>query len=169
MKIENINFLQNMKNVKTIHIVLIVISCIAFVFGLVKSSEVQEAEAHNTNNIEISILNTTPKSDGRYYYVYNDFEIANNTSATIDYIEITSTFIDESGKYIGSLVSSYGSYGATLEVGKTITIETYLKESASSASTNKLFIELYNNGMDNLTVTHEITSIVWGDGYIPKT
>jgi len=123
---------------------------------------------HNANNIDISITDVTSKCDNKYYYVYTDFTIENHTGATIDYLEVTTYFKDDKGKSVGTMTSTFGSsYGKSslnLKACDKAIEETYLSEWYNSSSMSDLFVTLYNNGLDGLTITYEITYIKWSDG-----
>jgi len=156
---------KKQKNRKIIIAVIIAIVCFITVkIGITKI-------VHNANNIDISITDVSSKSDNKYYYVYTDFTIENRTGATIDYLEVTTYFKDD-GKSVGTMTSTFGSsYGnSSLNLkAHTKTIEeTYLSEWYSSSSMSDLFVTLYNNGIDGLTITYEITCIKWSDGHTYK-
>ena len=159
----NLNFARKMRTV------LLVIACIMCVVGVVLSNNHSKQLAHKPENIKIEIVSSESKYDDRYYYVYTDFKIDNNTGATIDYIAVTTYFTDKNGKSIGTMTSNFGSsYSDTalnLKEGDSVTKETYLSEWRSSSSYSKLFAELYNNGIDNLIITYEITRVKWSDNY----
>ncbi len=123
---------------------------------------------HSVNDIEISITDVTPKSDSKYYYLYTDFTIINNTGATIDYLEVTAYFKDSKGKSVGTMTSTFGSsYGNSslnLKAHQKTIESTYLSEWYNSSSMSDLFVTLYNDGMNGLTVSYEIICVEWSDG-----
>lgn len=154
---------KKQKKKKIIIAVIVAIACIITLkIGITKI-------AHNANNIEVSITDVSSKSDNKYYYVYTDFTIENHTSATIDYLEVTTYFKDGKGKSVGTMTSTFGSnYGNSslnLKAHKKTIEETYLSEWYSSSSMSDLFVTLYNNGTDGLTITYEITYVKWSDGH----
>ncbi len=161
---------MNLKTAKIIRTLLLVVACIAFLVGLVQSNIAGTKRSHNPDKIKVEITSCESKYDNTYYYVYTDFTIENNTSATLSYVEVVTYFKDQNGKIIGTmnsqLGSSYGSgSGLNIAAGETGIKETYLSEYQSSSSYSNLFIELYNHGLSNVTITYEITNAVWSDGY----
>lgn len=149
--------------------ICLVITCIFFIVGLFLSSNASNERAHNAEKIDIELLSFEQKEDDRYYYIYFDYKITNRGKATVDYVNIKTTFKDKNGKVIGSMTStfgsSFGSEGLNIEKGKNVVMETYLKESQTSPYISDLFIELYNNELSDYTVTHTITDVAWSDGY----
>ncbi len=153
--------------------ILLVIACIVFIIGLVLTNiEIQKAD-HNVDDITIEMKNITTKVEQGYYntdyYVYMDFEIRNNTRAQLDYFEVTSYLTDENGKSLGYITSNFGSSYSysnqlNLESGENTVITNYLTESGTNWGT--VFAELYNNGIQNCSVRHEITRAMWSDDYI---
>lgn len=127
---------------------------------------------HSEKNINIELLSSDSRYDDRHCYVYMDFKIQNNTGATLDYLKVTTYFTDKNGKAVGTMTSEYGSQyngsALNLKSEQSITKETYLSELKSSSSHGTLFAELYNYGIDDLVITHEITYIKWSDGYTYK-
>ncbi len=160
---------ENKKKRKRKTIVLIIFVIITLFIACIIISK---KATHSINNIKIEMIDSTSKHDSRYYYVYMDFKINNNTGNTIDYLNVTTFFTDKNGKSIGTMTSEYGSlYGdVTLNLkSKESTIkETYLSEYQSSSSYGTLFTELYNDGIDNLVIIHEITYVKWSDGVTYK-
>lgn len=149
---------------KRIRFWIVVVCCIVvilLIIGIPKAT-------HSEQKIEIEIVDVWGKSDNRYYFVYMDYQIDNNTGATIDYVEVTTYFSDKSGKNLGTVTSSFGSaYGNTalnLKPHETVIKETYLSEYKSS-DLDVFFIMLYNDGTDDLIITYEITYVKWSDGY----
>lgn len=129
---------------------------------------------HSAANVVIDIKNTTSKYEGDYY-VYMDYFLQNNTSATIDYVAVTVYFSDKNGKSLGWVTSEFGAVNTlyssdqTLELkpGKSITKSAYLIERRLESS-NEMFKYLYHNGVEDLEITYKITKIKWSDGYTYK-
>ena len=115
------------------------------------------------------MLSCTPESDETYYYATMDFEIKNKTGSTIDYIEVTTYFSDKNGKSIGTMTSNFGatysSSSLNLKANDKVIEEIYLSERKSASYFDSLFVELYENGIDDLVITHEITQVIWSDKY----
>ena len=158
----------NLENLGKIQKIVLVITCVFFIVGLVLSSQAENKRAHNVDKIDIEILSYEQKTDDRYYYIYFDYKITNRGKATVDYVQIKTTFLDKNGKTIGSMTStlgaSYESEALNIEKGKNVIMETYLKESQTSPYISDLFIELYNHELSDYTVTHTITGVAWSDG-----
>ncbi len=113
-------------------------------------------------------MNCESKYDDINYYVYTNFSINNNTSAALDYVEVVASFRNASGADIGTMTGKFGSVsgsGLNLEKGQGVIQETYLSERQSAAYHDGLFVELFNNGLRNVTVTYTVTYAKWTDGY----
>ena len=153
---------EKQRKKKKVIIIISIVCLIVLIIGITKI-------VHNVNRIDISITDVSSKNDNKYYYVYTDFTINNQTGATIDYLEVTTYFKDSKGKTVGTMTSTFGSsYGNStlnLKAHKKTIEETYLSEWYSSSSMSDLFVTLYNNGIDGLTITYEITYVKWSDGH----
>lgn len=151
---------------------IIIISSILAIVAVIAIVRIVKSSIHTVSDIEIEMLSSDSRYDSRYYYVYMDFKIDNHSGATLDYLKVTTYFADKNGKSIGTMTSEYGSqYGDSklnLKSKQSITKETYLSEYQSSSSYGTLFTELYNNGIDDLIITYEITYAEWSDGYTYK-
>ena len=154
---------------KKLRIILLVIACLVLVACLPIAKEKDKARTHNPEKIEIQMLSCTPESDDTYYYATMDFEIKNKTGSTIDYIEVTTYFSDKNGKSIGTMTSNFGatysSSSLNLKANDKAIKEIYLSERKSASYFDSLFVELYENGIDDLVITHEITQVIWSDKY----
>ena len=149
---------------KKIILLSIIVSIIALFITFITVREL----THSTKNISIEIVDARSAEDNRYYYVYTDYEITNNTAKTIDYIEVVTYVTDKNGKSLGTITSSFGSlYGSNtlnLKAHNSIIKETYLSE-YKSEQIDSFFVALYNNGIKELIITHEIANVKWADGY----
>ena len=150
--------------------ILLIIACIVFVIGLILTYiEIQRVN-HNPADISVELNSVTPKIDtsgySPDYYVYMDFEIKNNTQATLEYISVTTYLTDENGKSIGYITSTFGSYSNKLNLapGESTVITNYLRTSGSNWGS--VFEELYYNGLSNCEVESEITYVSWTDDYV---
>ena len=154
---------------KKIRTILLVIACIVFIACLPMAKEKHTARAHNPKEIEIQILSCTPENDDTYYYVTMDFEIKNKTKTDLDYIKVVTYFSDKNGKSIGTMTSSFGDLSnyspLNLKTNKKVIKETYLSERKSASYFDSLFVQLYENGIDDLVITHEIIDVKWSDDY----
>lgn len=154
---------------KKIRTILLVVACLVLVACLPMAREKDKERSHNPEKIKIEILNCRPESDDTYYYATMDFEIINKTGKPIDYIQVTTYFSDKNGKSIGTMTSNFGatysSGSLNLKANDKVIQEIYLSERISSSYYDSLFVELYENGIDDLVITHEITSVKWADDY----
>lgn len=142
----------------------IAVSVIVWIVGVVMVRKI----THSANGIGIKIVDTRAAQDNRYYYVYIDYKITNNTGKTIDYIEVVTYVADQNGKSIGIITSQFGSsYGSNalhLVAGKSVVQETYLSEYRSDHM-DSLFVSLYDKNVEELNITYVITNVKWSDGY----
>lgn len=145
---------------KKLRITFLVIAFLVLVACVPMATEKEAERNHNPEKIEIQMLSCTPKSDDTYYYATMDFEIKNKTEFTVDYIEVTTYFSDKNGKSIGSMRSSFGatysSSALNLKSGDKVIKDVYLSERKSASTYDPLFVELYENGIDDLVITNEI-------------
>ena len=150
--------------------ILLIIACIVFVIGLILTHiEIQRVN-HNAADIRVELKSVTPKIDtsgySPDYYVYMDFEIKNNTQATLEYISVTTYLTDENGKSIGYITSTFGSsYSNKLNLapGESTVITNYLQ--AYGSNWGSVFEELYYNGLSSCNTRSEITYASWIDDY----
>lgn len=160
---------MNYNVAKKIRVILLVIACITVIVGFFLSKTYEDKAAHNPENIKIEMISCESKYDDANYYVYMGYKIDNSTKATIDYIAITTYISDKDGKSIGTITSDFGSIysdsALNLDPEKEVIKETYLSERQAAYSHSDMFIELYNNGIEDLVITYEITSVKWSDGY----
>ena len=159
---------MSLKKARIIRIILFAFACSAFAAGLSLSITAEQRRAHNPDKIMVEITNCESRYDNTYYYVYTDFSIKNNTSATLDYVEVVATFKNTRGISIGTMTSRFGSVsgnGLNIEKGRRDVQETYLSERQAASYHDELFVELFNNGLGNVTVTYKITYAKWTDGY----
>ena len=160
---------MNWKTAKKIRSILLVVAIITLVVGLYKTNDYKKVAAHDPDDIKIEIVSCESKYDDRNYYVYMDFEIKNKTKETIDYIAVTTYFKDKNGKSIGTMSSEFGTpYGngaLNLEKGDKVIESTYLDEYKTSTHMDNMFVELYENGIEDMEITFEITSVRWADDY----
>lgn len=149
---------------KRITVLTILFSIIALIVTVVTVQKL----AHSVKGIDIEIVDTKSVQEERYYYVYTDYKITNNTAQTIDYLEVVTYVTDQNGKSLGTITShfgsSYGSEGLNLKANQSTIQEIYLSEYQSDRM-DSLFVTLYNNGIEDFIVTHEITNVRWSDGY----
>ena len=149
---------------KKIILLSIIVSIIALFITFITVREL----THSTKNISIEIVDARSAEDNRYYYVYTDYEITNNTAQTIDYIEVVTYVTDKNGKSLGTITSCFGSlYGSNtlnLKAHNSTIQETYLSE-YKSEQIDDFFVAIYNNGIKELIITHEIADVKWADGY----
>ena len=159
---------MRLKKARTFRIILFALACNAFVAGLSRTIPAERQREHSHEKIDIEILNCESKYDDINYYVYTNFSINNNTSAALDYVEVVASFRNASGADIGTMTGKFGSVsgsGLNLEKGQGVIQETYLSERQSAAYHDGLFVELFNNGLRNVTVTYTVTYAKWTDGY----
>lgn len=154
---------------KTFRTVLLMIACIMFIAGLSLTKNHKNELAHNPEDIKIKVLRSTSTADSRYYYVDLDYKITNNTDVELYYVEVTAYFNDKNDELLGTINSKHGSqigYAALkLEESKSTTQIIQLSARQSSSSFEVLFAELYNNGIEDMDITYEITYVKWSDGY----
>lgn len=152
------------KRKRTIIIICVIVT-LTVVIGSYSSIR---AAWHSIDDVQIEITGVTPEYDGTHYYVYMDFLIRNNTSATLDYVAITSYIEDKNGKSVGTLTTKFGQdYSGVklnLESGRQITKESYLSVFKNSYQ-DALFSHLYKKGIADVVITHKITRAKWSDGY----
>ncbi len=166
------------KNTKEITLRLLVrclvlaLLCCSFVAGLPLSIAAEKERTHNPEKIEVELVKITSKTKQQStysteYYVYMDFEICNNTKATLDYVEIVSEFFDKNGKSLGKISSDFGSShsnkGLGLSKGESVTEDSYLSKYDLTSGT--LFYTLYTKGLKGITVTCTVTAAAWSDEY----
>ena len=160
---------MNWKTAKKIRTILLVIACIAVVIGFNKAKIHGEKAAHDPDDIKMEIVACESKYDDRNYYVYMDYEIKNKTKETVDYIAVTTYFKDKNGKSIGTMTSEFGTpYGngaLNLSKGDKVIESTYLDEYKTSTNMSEMFVYLYENGIEDVEITFEITSVRWADDY----
>lgn len=139
----------------------------AIVLLIVTIVSVRKAN-HSVSDIDIAIVDSRTSQNYSYYYFHSDYKITNNTAKTIDYIKVVTYVSDKSGKSLGTITSTFGSeYGSdvlNLKAHESTIQETYLSEYSSKYMDN-FFVTLYNNGIKNFVVTHEIVNVTWSDGY----
>ena len=158
-----------MSIMKKIRIILLIVAGIAFIVGLSITGFVEQEQAHNIEDIYIDITNSKSKYSNSTYYVYMDFRITNKTSATLDFVKVTAYFTDRSGNLIGTttaeLGSPYDDRKLNISTGSSGTRTMHISKLKSDTQDEHLFVELYNHGLQNVTVTYEITYAEWSDGY----
>ena len=151
---------------------IIALTLLFITIGVVAAYSFTRARNHSYRGVDVSIKDASSQSDSYYAYVYFDYEITNHTGASIDYVKVTTRFVDEKGKSLGTVSSEFGTpykYGGvplSLKAHDSTIEETYLQESLQSMS--KLFGSLYYEGVDNLIISYEITEIRWTDGVTYK-
>ena len=159
---------MTLKKSKTIRIILFAIACSAFAAGLSLSIPAEQKRMHDPSKIDAKITSCESRYDDAYYYVYTDYRIKNNSSAALDYVEVVCSFKDKNGISIGTITAKFGSVsgnGLNIEKGQSELQRTYLSERQSASYHNDFFVELYNNGLGNVTVSYKITYAKWADGY----
>ena len=159
---------MKLKKSKTIRIILFAFACSAFVAGLRLSIPAEQKRMHDPSKIDVKITSCESRNDDAYYYVYADYSIINNTSATLDYVEAVCSFKDKNGISIGTITAKFGSvsgYGLNIEKGQSDVQRTHFSERQSAPYHDDFFVELYNNGLGNVTVSYKITYAKWADGY----
>ena len=156
--------------IKKIQTVLLVIAIIVFIVGSVLSFKEGQRRAHDVNYISIELISSESRYDDSKCYVYADFRVANNTDATIEYMEFITT-VKDGEKIIGTVTYTFGStlsFGNNnlgLESGNSSVITASISEYASSKYWSDIFHSLYYNGFESYTVEHEITRVYWEDEY----
>lgn len=153
---------ERTKKIRLIAFILIVV--------VISSFYVFRAMAHNEKRCSVVIKSLSTSEDQYSNYVFLDYRITNDTSATIDYLKITTRFKDSEGKTLGTISSEFGSLygnGALNLDAHTETIEeTFLSEGTRSMTS--LFEHLYQKGINDLSVSYEILNIKWTDGFTYK-
>lgn len=163
---------MNFKIAKKIRVFLLVVACIMSIVGLNLSNNYAKARAHNPEDIKIKIISCESKYDENAtfyvngcYYVYFNYEIINETSADIDYIDVVAHYTDHSGKSIGNITTSFGGYDSSsmnLKAGTKQIHETYISENRPEE--DQFFTTLYNSDFSEFTVTYKILSVKFSDG-----
>lgn len=143
----------------------LILICCAAVLILIK---VIPEWMHDVKSIQIELVDVWGQSDDRYHYVMFDYQIDNNTGATIDYMEITTYFNDDTGKNLGTVTSSFGESSGrmvlNLQPGESVIKENHLSEYKNS-KVSEFFATLYREGADDFEITYEITYVKWSDGH----
>lgn len=155
--------------VKKIRTILLVVACISFCVGLALSQEKNKERAHNPKDIEIEIIDCESGADNRSYYVNLEYKITNDTKEELYCVNVTASFKDKNGDLIGTVTSTHGSQMgyAALKLGsdESTKQQVQLSEYQSASSYDDIFVELYNNGIEDMEIEYEITYVKWSDGY----
>ena len=147
---------------KKVRIVLLIITCLVFIVGVSLSAEAGKARKHNPDDITISIVKTDREETTRDYIVYMTFRITNQTTGTIKSISFQPHFSKKTGSNMGYMTCESGS--VQIEPGKSTEI-TFSLSQEKRYEPSDLFVELYNNGTQNLQATFSIYSVKWTDDY----
>ena len=148
---------MSIKVAKIIRITLLVISCIAFWFGITISKAVEEKIATDVSKISVQVT----EKDCHYnpngnYCIKLTYRITNNTKTNWRYLKVTTYVYDVKGKSLGTIISEFGSSydysDLELKVGDTVTKLTSLK-----ANQPDIFFEtLYNSALSELKFKSEV-------------
>lgn len=147
--------------VKKARVVLLIIACIAFVIGLPFSIEAKKAKTHNPDNISIEMIKTEREETTREYHVFVTFRVTNHTISTIKAIKFV-TDVYKNGNYLGNFRSETSSIQIAPESSSELTVRLIVQKSAWDTPTD-LFVELYNNGVQNVRGTVSIYGVEWTD------
>lgn len=149
-----------MKYEKKICTILMITACVAFCFGFVKS-------IHNPDKVKIEIVQCESQSDDYKYYVLMEYKITNLSNVTLTHVQLETMVYDIDGELLGTITSTFGSYNNNFRIknGDSKVFDTSLEALVKSDSISDVFIELYNNGINDLSFEHEIQVATWVDNY----
>ncbi|MBR3436410.1 MAG: hypothetical protein IKG97_01510 [Lachnospiraceae bacterium] len=155
---------MNLRTLKIIRIILLVLACIAFFVGIGLSQKAEKARKTDLSKINVKIVGKecyynqfeAPYTNG-YYHILLTYELTNKTKVDWKYLSVETIVYDKNGKTIGSLTAEFGnSYGASnlkLKVGEKATRDSELKDNMPST----FFMTLYDSDLSDLTFESEIT------------
>lgn len=163
---------MTVEKARVVRIVLFVVACLTFVYGLIKSQGADNARAHDLSKIvvELQSKNVYFNSDedgyrNGAYHINIQYSIHNNTSHTICTLYVETFVYDKKGKELGTLKTTFGegsNEGLWLEPGKTVTIESDYFESVPVD--NDFFIVLYENKLSTFRIENKVISARFEDG-----
>lgn len=162
---------MNIKTAKKIQTILLVVTCLLFLWGFGTAVNKGEERAHNGEKIKIEMTQAIPVSGendyGNFIYRINmNYKITNNAKTEVDSINVTTTVKDKDGKLIIQFTNQFGGFGPTglqLKKGESVTIDTYLEE--RDLISNADFTVFYESDFSELEIINEVTSARFDDGY----
>lgn len=149
------------KGVKKARVVLLIIACIAFVIGLPFSIEAKKASTHNPDDISIEMIKTTREETTQEYHVFVTFKVTNHTISTIKQLQFV-TDVYKNGNDLGYFLVETGSIQIAPESSSELTVRLTVQKNSWDTPTD-LFVELYNNGLQNVHGSFSIYGVKWTD------
>ena len=164
----NLNNILNIKNIKLNSIkktqrILLIVSCVAFVFGVIASTRARDLAARDVSKIHISIIEKDsyrgPDASSYLddcYHIVLTYRIENNTKVDWSYLKTITYVYDKNGISIGNISTEFGSaYGESnfrLKAGD-VTVKT---TELTSQTLKDFFSQLYNCDIQELKFESEI-------------
>ncbi|MBO4839032.1 MAG: hypothetical protein J5493_06675 [Lachnospiraceae bacterium] len=128
------------------------------------------AARHDHDKIGITVQSMTSEEDSNHSYIYFDFEIRNDSKATVDYIKVSTRMKDLNGKSFGTVTSEFGSLSGgsvlSLKPGRSTIEEVYLSENTKLMT--QFFQRIYGKTPEDLLIEQEILYVRWSDGFVYK-
>ena len=161
----------NLKVVKAIRIILLVIACVMLFTGAIKTgiynaqkAQLEKEVATDVSKIKVEFLKKKSyykSSEGQYgmgyYHVDYTCRFVNNTKVDWTYLSLETAVYDKSGKKVGTITSSFGSsYESSdfrLKVGESRLETINLKDTQLYG----LIETLYNSDLSSLRFETKIT------------
>ena len=138
------------------------VSCILFFVGAARSCKASKGRAHDIDDIAVELKSTEGSSAGNGWYRLDfEYSVDNDTDADISTISFTTSFFDKDGKNLGSIDSN--SVEAKIKEGSKDSLKLSVETYGNNAS--DLFVRLYNEGLDGLTVKIKVTDVYFEDNY----
>ena len=152
--------------------ILAVPMSIMLIVGIGFSMRNAKVDAHDASDITVKIVGKTqyhdpdyPKYIGGCYCIDLEYEITNDTQATLTYTTVITDVMNEDGEVVLTITSGFtSSDGLELAPGESVTLTTSLNERLLEE--NAGFKVLYQENLDDLTFTYKIDGAIFSDGYI---
>lgn len=163
---------MNVKIARIINRVLVVIACIALVFGITASNKAATSRGHDTDDVSIKIVgleqkyneHESPYTNG-CYHVTIEYEITNNSSAGINYIQFDAIIKNKGNEDLAQITSDFGdSMSVLIDAGQSKKFKADISDNQPVENNNIQFMNLYDAKASKIHADCDIKIVMWEDG-----
>lgn len=163
---------MNVKIARIINRILVVIACIALVFGIMASNKAAMSRGHDADDISIKIVgldqkyneHESPYTNG-CYHVTIEYEITNNSSTGINYIQFDAIIKNKGNEDLAQITSDFGdSMSVLIDAGQSKTFKADISDNQPVENNNIQFMNLYDAKASKIHADCDIKIVTWTDG-----
>lgn len=158
---------MTVKKAKVIRIILLIIACVSFLYGLALSERADTERAHSVKKVLVQVqskqvyYNAEERgySNGAYHIVLS-YSVQNDTEVPINSLELETYVYNNAGKQLGTVKTSFSDIN--LQPGHDTEIKADFADGVPVSDV--FFIAFYENELSDFQIENKVLSVGFQDG-----